>query len=141
MNYHFSDTINSFESSAVREILKLTQGRSIISLAGGLPNEQYFPHEAVRDAFARVFERGSKSVLQYGLTEGYTPLRESLTKHLARKGIKAGIENMLLTTGSQQAIDLLTRIYIDRVTSFWSKNRLISLPFKCFNPIKPSSFP
>ncbi|GAB7054523.1 MULTISPECIES: PLP-dependent aminotransferase family protein [unclassified Paenibacillus] len=113
MNYHFSDTINSFESSAVREILKLTQGRSIISLAGGLPNEQYFPHEAVRDAFARVFERGSKSVLQYGLTEGYTPLRESLTKHLARKGIKAGIENMLLTTGSQQAIDLLTRIYID----------------------------
>ncbi|NTZ19885.1 PLP-dependent aminotransferase family protein [Paenibacillus sp. JMULE4] len=113
MYYHFSDTINSFESSAVREILKLTQGRSIISLAGGLPNEQYFPHEAVRDAFARVFERGSKSVLQYGLTEGYTPLRESLTKHLARKGIKAGIENMLLTTGSQQAIDLLTRIYID----------------------------
>ncbi|ALS24067.1 PLP-dependent aminotransferase family protein [Paenibacillus naphthalenovorans] len=113
MNYHFSDTINSFESSAVREILKLTQGRSIISLAGGLPNEQYFPHEAVRDAFARVFERGSKSVLQYGLTEGYTPLRESLSKHLARKGIKAGIENMLLTTGSQQAIDLLTRIYID----------------------------
>lgn len=113
MNYHFSDTIDSFKSSAVREILKLTQGRSIISLAGGLPNEQYFPLEAVRDAFSRVFEQGGKSVLQYGLTEGYTPLRESISKHLERKGIKAGIENMLLTTGSQQAIDLLTRIYID----------------------------
>lgn len=113
MNYRFSDTINSFKSSAVREILKLTQGRSIISLAGGLPNEQYFPLEAVRDAFSRVFEQGGKAVLQYGLTEGYTPLRESISKHLARKGIKAGIENMLLTTGSQQAIDLLTRIYVD----------------------------
>ncbi len=112
MNYRFSETIDSFKSSAVREILKLTQGRSIISLAGGLPNEQYFPLDAVRDAFARVFEQGN-SVLQYGLTEGFTPLRESISKHLARKGIHAGIDNMLLTTGSQQAIDLLTKIYVD----------------------------
>ncbi|SDE22220.1 2-aminoadipate transaminase [Paenibacillus sp. UNCCL117] len=112
MKYRFSETIDSFKSSAVREILKLTQGRSIISLAGGLPNEQYFPVDAVRDAFARVFERGN-GVLQYGLTEGYTPLRESISKHLARKGIQAGIDNMLLTTGSQQAIDLLTKIYVD----------------------------
>ncbi|MEK8130981.1 PLP-dependent aminotransferase family protein [Paenibacillus filicis] len=112
MKYRFSETIDSFKSSAVREILKLTQGRSIISLAGGLPNEQYFPVDAVRDAFSRVFERGN-GVLQYGLTEGYTPLRESISKHLARKGIQAGVDNMLLTTGSQQAIDLLTKIYVD----------------------------
>ncbi|CAG7626868.1 2-aminoadipate transaminase [Paenibacillus solanacearum] len=112
MNYRFSDTIESFKSSAVREILKLTQGRSIISLAGGLPNEQYFPTEAVKEAFARVFEQGPQ-VLQYGLTEGYTPLRERISQHLARKGIQAGVDQMLLTTGSQQAIDLLTRVYID----------------------------
>ncbi|TVY09808.1 aminotransferase-like domain-containing protein [Paenibacillus cremeus] len=112
MNYRFSDTIESFKSSAVREILKLTQGRSIISLAGGLPNEQYFPTDAVKQAFNRVFEQGS-GVLQYGLTEGFTPLRQSISKHLARKGIHVGIDNMLLTTGSQQAIDLLTRVYID----------------------------
>lgn len=112
MNYRFSETIDSFKSSAVREILKLTQGRSIISLAGGLPNEQYFPLDAVRDAFARVFEQGN-GVLQYGLTEGFTPLRQSISRHLARKGIQAGIDNMLLTTGSQQAIDLLTKIYVD----------------------------
>lgn len=112
MNYRFSDTINSFESSAVREILKLTQGQSIISLAGGLPNEQYFPLDAVREAFLRVFEQG-RQVLQYGLTEGYTPLREDLCAHLARKGMKADVDNMLLTTGSQQAIDLLARIYIN----------------------------
>ncbi|WP_237712715.1 PLP-dependent aminotransferase family protein [Paenibacillus elgii] len=112
MKYRFSDTTKAFESSAVREILKLTQGRSIISLAGGLPNEQYFPVEAVNEAFDRVFKQG-KGVLQYGLTEGYTPLRENISKHLERKGIRAGVDNMLLTTGSQQAIDLLTRVYID----------------------------
>ncbi|UQZ83875.1 2-aminoadipate transaminase [Paenibacillus konkukensis] len=112
MNYRFSDTIESFKSSAVREILKLTQGKSIISLAGGLPNEQYFPIEAVKDAFARVFDEG-KQVLQYGLTEGFTPLREDIAKHLERKNIRVGIDEMLLTTGSQQAIDLLTRVYID----------------------------
>jgi 2-aminoadipate transaminase len=112
MNYRFSDTIDSFKSSAVREILKLTQGKSIISLAGGLPNEQYFPIDAVREAFLRVFEEG-KQVLQYGLTEGYTPLRQSIAKHMERKNIHVGIDDMLITTGSQQAIDLLTRIYID----------------------------
>ncbi|PZE20769.1 PLP-dependent aminotransferase family protein [Paenibacillus xerothermodurans] len=112
MEYRFSDTIDSFKSSAVREILKLTQGKSIISLAGGLPNEQYFPIEAVKDAFNRVFEEG-KQVLQYGLTEGYTPLRQSVAKHMERKNIHVGVDDMLITTGSQQAIDLLTRVYID----------------------------
>lgn len=112
MNYRFSDTIESFKSSAVREILKLTQGKSIISLAGGLPNEKYFPIDAVREAFGRVFDEGQQ-VLQYGLTEGFTPLRESISRHLKRKNIHVGIADMLLTTGSQQAIDLLTRVYID----------------------------
>ncbi|MCR8632591.1 PLP-dependent aminotransferase family protein [Paenibacillus radicis (ex Xue et al. 2023)] len=112
MDYRFSDTIDSFKSSAVREILKLTQGKSIISLAGGLPNEQYFPIDAVREAFLRVFEEG-KQVLQYGLTEGYTPLRQSIAKHMERKNIHVGVDDMLITTGSQQAIDLLTRVYID----------------------------
>ncbi|WP_028551448.1 aminotransferase-like domain-containing protein [Paenibacillus sp. UNC451MF] len=112
MHYRFSDTTESFKSSAVREILKLTQGKSIISLAGGLPNEQYFPIAAVREAFSRVFDEG-KQVLQYGLTEGFTPLRESISQHLKRKQIHVGIDDMLLTTGSQQAIDLLTRVYVD----------------------------
>lgn len=112
MDYRFSDSTESFKSSAVREILKLTQGKSIISLAGGLPNEQYFPLHAVREAFSRVFDAG-KHVLQYGLTEGFIPLRQSICEHLKRKQIHVGIDDMLLTTGSQQAIDLLTRVYID----------------------------
>ncbi|WP_248929947.1 PLP-dependent aminotransferase family protein [Paenibacillus hamazuiensis] len=112
MEYRFSHMINSFKSSAVREILKLTQGKSIISLAGGLPAEEHFPLDAVRDAFNRVLDQG-KGVLQYGLTEGYTPLREDLCQHLARKGMNVTPDDMLITTGSQQAIDLLTRVYLD----------------------------
>jgi 2-aminoadipate transaminase len=113
MDYQFSKSLEGFSSSAVREILKLTQGKSIISFAGGLPAEEYFPVDAVGEAFQRVLQQG-KTALQYGLTEGYTPLRQSICRRLAKnKGIQVTPDEMLLTTGSQQAIDLLTRVYID----------------------------
>jgi 2-aminoadipate transaminase len=112
MEYRFSSSLKGFNSSAVREILKLTQGRDIISFAGGLPADEYFPLEAVNEACQRVMAQG-KSALQYGLTEGYTPLREILCQRMAAKGMHVTPEEMLLTTGSQQAIDLLSRIYID----------------------------
>lgn len=112
MKYRFSKSLEGFSSSAVREILKLTQGSSIISFAGGLPAEEFFPLDAVSEAFTRVVG-GGKSALQYGLTEGYKPLRESLCKRMAAKNMIVTPDEMLLTTGSQQAIDLLTRVYID----------------------------
>lgn len=112
MKYRFSKSLEGFSSSAVREILKLTQGSSIISFAGGLPAEEFFPLDAVSEAFTRVIG-GGKSALQYGLTEGYKPLRESLCKRMAAKNMLVTPDEMLLTTGSQQAIDLLTRVYID----------------------------
>ncbi|TNJ57158.1 PLP-dependent aminotransferase family protein [Paenibacillus hemerocallicola] len=112
MNYTFSSFTDGLKSSAVRDILKLTQGNAVISLAGGLPAEEHFPIEAVKEAFERVFQHGGKSSLQYGLTEGYTPLREAICHRMAKKGASVKPENMLITTGSQQAIYLLTRIYM-----------------------------
>ena len=112
MNYRFSARLGSFSSSAVREILKLTQGGSIISFAGGLPAEEHFPVAAISEAFQRVMKLGTKA-LQYGLTEGYLPLREALCRRMARKGMHVTPDDMLITTGSQQAIDLINRIYID----------------------------
>jgi 2-aminoadipate transaminase len=112
MDYHFSSRMSKFSSSAVRDILKLTQGNAIISFAGGLPAEELFPLEAVREAFDRVFEQG-KSALQYGLTEGYTPLREALVERMKTKGMHVTKDDMLITTGSQQSIDLVTRVFID----------------------------
>lgn len=112
MNYTFSKATNGLKSSAVREILKLTQGKSIISFAGGLPAEEFFPIDAMREAMNRVFDQ-SKQSLQYGLTEGYIPLRQKICERMAAKGVNITIDNMLMTTGSQQSIDLLARIYLD----------------------------
>jgi len=112
MDYVFSNAVQQLKSSAVRDILKLTQGNAIISFAGGLPAEELFPVDAVQEAMNRVFTLG-KGALQYGLTEGYTPLREKLCERMARKRMNVAVDNMILTTGSQQAIDLLARVYLD----------------------------
>ncbi len=112
MEYSFSKSVDALSSSAVREILKLTQGSEIISLAGGLPAEEFFPVEEMREAFQRVFNLGAKS-LQYGLTDGYIPLRESIVARMKQKNMNVSIDNMIVTTGSQQAVDLLSRVYLD----------------------------
>jgi len=113
MNINYSAAARHMGSSAVREILKLTQqGSGIISLAGGLPGEELFPMEAVRDAYSRVLSSDS-SVLQYGVTEGYAPLRDKIAGRLSLAGIPVNSSEMILTTGSQQAIDLLCKILLD----------------------------
>ncbi|MGG4035545.1 PLP-dependent aminotransferase family protein [Paenibacillus cisolokensis] len=112
MNYQFAGRMQQLKSSAVRDILKLTQGREIISFAGGLPAEELFPLEAVREAADRVFASGRQS-LQYGLTEGFTPLREQLCDRMAAKGMQVHPDQMILTTGSQQAIDLVVKVLTD----------------------------
>lgn len=100
------------QTSAVRDILKLTQGGEVISFAGGLPAEDMFPLEAVKKAFEKVFEE-SRGSLQYGLTEGYTPLRAGISDWMRQKGADARPEDILVTTGSQQAIDLAARALLD----------------------------
>ena len=112
MKINYAEMTNHLGSSAVREILKITQGKDIISLAGGLPGEDLFPVEAVRDAYSRVLS-SDVSALQYGMTEGYLPLREQIAARLGQQGIPVQVSEMLLTTGSQQAIDLLCRILLD----------------------------
>ncbi|MCH6264765.1 PLP-dependent aminotransferase family protein [Neobacillus citreus] len=111
MNYPFASRTQSFESSAVRDILKVTQQAHVISFAGGLPAEDIFPVEAVRTAYDKVFSSGNNA-LQYGLTEGFIPLREMIQTKMERKGITSSPENILVTTGSQQVIDLFSRIML-----------------------------
>ena len=100
MNHRFAQSVERFQSSAVRDILKLTQGKDVISFAGGLPAEELFPLEAVRAAFYRVFQ-GGNGCLQYGLTEGYPPLRDAIAARLERKGIRVTRDAMLLTAKSR----------------------------------------
>lgn len=100
-------------SSAIREILKLTQQPDIISFAGGLPAPEVFPVEDIERAAAKVLKENGTEALQYGLTEGYTPLRELLARRASRPGFEVDPSNVLITSGSQQALDLLGKIFIN----------------------------
>lgn len=111
MEFRFASRMSRFTSSAVRDILKLTQGKEIISFSGGLPAEELFPAEELKNAFSRVFS--DRRSMQYGVTEGSLPLRKLLSERLGRKGIRAGEEELLITTGSQQTIDLTARIFLE----------------------------
>jgi 2-aminoadipate transaminase len=101
------------QSSAIRELLKFTQNPEIISFAGGLPAPDVFPNERFRAACDRVLEKQSAQALQYGATEGYTPLREMIARHTSRYGVKAKLDNVLITSGSQQALDLIGKLMIN----------------------------
>jgi len=100
-------------SSAIRELLKLTEELEIISFAGGLPGPEVFPAKDFRSACMHVLEEHGPEALQYGTTEGFTPLRQMIARHAKRYGITAEPENILITCGSQQALDLIGKVFID----------------------------
>ena len=104
---------HSMSSSTIRELLKLTQQADIISFAGGLPAPELFPIEEVKEACDIVLSETGSQALQYSTTEGYPPLRELLVRHMARYGIKVDIDNIVITTGSQEALDLIGKLLIN----------------------------
>jgi 2-aminoadipate transaminase len=99
--------------SVIREILKLTQLPDIISFAGGLPAPELFPVEQVASATQRMLEQQGRQALQYSTTEGYPPLREMIADIMCRSGITCSPDNVLITSGSQQALDLIGKVLID----------------------------
>src|SRR5215467_82521 len=102
------------KSSAIRELLKVTQKPEIISFGGGLPAPDVFPVERFEQACHKVLSEHGSQALQYGTTEGYQPLREMIAHHLSRYGILATADNVLITSGSQQALDLIGKLLINR---------------------------
>jgi 2-aminoadipate transaminase len=111
--YRYAQRTQRMGSSAIRELLKYTEKPDIISFAGGLPAPDVFPVEEFNAACNRVLREQGAMALQYSTTEGYLPLREMIARHSARYGIKITPENVLITSGSQQALDILGKILID----------------------------
>lgn len=110
----FSQRSAGMKPSAIREILKVTEMPEIISFAGGLPAPELFPHAAIGACAQRILAEDGAAALQYGTTEGYGPLREWVCRHLAATvGIKAKPEQVLITAGSQQGLDLIGKVLID----------------------------
>ena len=100
--------------SIIREILKVTERPGIVSLAGGLPSADTFPVQAVRDATEKVLREAPREALQYAASEGFAPLREWVAAHLAQQhGMQVQADQVLITTGSQQGLDLAAKVLID----------------------------
>lgn len=109
----YAQRTQRMQSSVVRELLKLTEQPDVISFAGGLPAPDVFPVKEFQEACQKVLAEHGPQALQYSTTEGYRPLREMIARHTARYGIVVSAENILITSGSQQALDLIGKVFIN----------------------------
>ena len=113
MSLQFADRLNNVETSAIRELFKLLGKPGIISFAGGFPDSAMFDVEGIREASSLALTQEPGAALQYGATEGYGPLREQLAHFMAQKGVtELSSEQLIVTTGSQQALDLIGKTMI-----------------------------
>ncbi len=114
MNNLFADRMNNVHKSFIREILKVTENPEIISFAGGLPNPDSFPVKEVQEAVTNVLTSNGEEILQYSTTEVYQPLREYIASRYKKNGLKVHPDQVLITNGSQQGIDLTGKIFLNK---------------------------
>ncbi len=112
-NRHFAERVKELRASEVRELLKLLQVPGMISFAGGFPNPETFPVDTVREIVDDVLRKDGANALQYGITEGYAPLRAAIAERMSKKGVETPKDNVLVVSGSQQVIDLMGKVFID----------------------------
>ena len=127
----YSSRVNRVPKSFVREILKVTEKPEIISFAGGLPNPNFFPVDDIMQATNKVLSSEGEKVLQYSTTEGYVPLREYIAnRYYSDCGITA--DNIVITNGSQQALDLIAKVFLDVRDNVMLERRAIWELYKVF---------
>ena len=114
MEYKISDRIASLKPSAIREILKATAGGDVVPFSAGNPAPDAFPVDAVREITADILTKDPITALQYGISEGYTPLRETVKKYMSEKhNIVSEDDDIIITSGAQQVIDLATKVLVN----------------------------
>jgi len=114
MDSIFSDRITDVPRSFIREILKVALDPTVISFAGGLPNRKLFPFEKLKEATNKVFDIHGRDILQYSNSEGYLKLREYIAdRYRKKKNLDIPVENILITSGSQQGLDLLGKTLLN----------------------------
>jgi len=115
VNSLFASRMGKVQKSFIREILKVTVNPEVISFAGGLPNPKLFPVKEIGEAAVKVLAEHGDSVLQYSTTEGFLPLRQYLAdRYLQHRGLAVDPEEILITNGSQQGLDLIGKVFLDR---------------------------
>ena len=123
--------------SVIREILKVTERPGIISLAGGLPSPESFPIEAMREATTRVLRDNPREALQYASSEGFAPLRDWVARRMAAQGLVVDAAQVLITTGSQQGLDLAAKVLIDAGSSVAVESPTYLGALQAFAPYEP----
>ena len=110
----FAKCMSKVSGEAVREILKLMSDPSVLSFGGGSPAKETFPVDVIKDIVEKSLTKNPVPLLQYGMTEGWMPLRQAYLEHIVRaKGVKAELENVMTLTGSTQGIGLIAEIFLD----------------------------
>ena len=122
MEYRFAERMSQMRPSSIREILKLTERPDVISFAGGLPAPELFPVDDIRVAAERTLMAFGPKALQYGVTEGIAELREQIAAEMAHRGIECSEDDILVTTGSQQAIDLVGKVFLNDGDAIFTEN-------------------
>lgn len=112
-NWQYSRRALAMKSNVIREILKITKKPGVISFGGGLPAPELFPAEGLMEATRKVLTDRPHDALQYATTEGYPPLRELIAERMGRLGIKCDADEILITGGSQQGLDVIGRVFLD----------------------------
>jgi 2-aminoadipate transaminase len=134
----YASRAEGMRASDIREILKVTALPEVISLAGGLPAPELFPIDEYRRAFEWVLESDGALALQYGPSEGYRPLRDFLAERLSRAGIRCSCDDLLITNGSQQALDLIAKITLDPGDAVLVEKPTYLGALQAFNQYQPS---
>src|ERR1700730_7316956 len=112
-DYPFSSRMHGVQSSVIRDLLKLAQRPGIISLAGGLPSPLTFDVEGLKNATQEALPHEPARALQYGLTDGQPALKHQLARLTSSRGATAAEDHIVVTTGSQQGIDLMARLFVN----------------------------
>jgi 2-aminoadipate transaminase len=137
MSWTLAQRAHKMNPSVIREILKVTEKPGIISFAGGLPSPSTFPIEAMAEATARVFAQDGRAALQYSSSEGYGPLRDWVAAELKKQGMSVDADQVLITTGSQQGLDLIAKVLIDSGSRVLVETPTYLGALQAFTPMEP----
>lgn len=138
MNLRFSNRSNYVKASEIREMLKITEMPDVISFAGGLPAPELFPIDEIIEICGNVLKTKRGAALQYGSTEGYTPLRKTLAKMMHANGIDVDYNQVVVTTGSQQGLDLSGKVFIDEGDTVFCESPTYMAALSAFNAYLPN---
>ncbi len=137
MKKYLSECAQKAKASEVRELLKTAQRPEIISFGGGLPSPAQFPVEDMKSVAVEALNESGYKTMQYGTTEGLPELRQIIVSIMEERGIKTSSDNIIVTTGSQQALDLTGKVFINKGDKIACESPTYLAAISAFKPYNP----